>query len=114
MRAFYERLLQDDRMSYLFVKVAGDHLEAHFDILCDFWESVLFFTGQYKRNTMLKHLELHDEHGLAAHHFEIWLEYFNETLEGQFQGEKAELAKQRAKSIAVIMHMKIKEMDQMR
>lgn len=112
VRAFYDRLLNDDRISYLFEGVKGEHLEEHFDILCDFWESVLFFTGQYKRNTMLKHLSLHDKHGLTAEHFQIWLNFFNETVEGLFQGEKSRLAKERAHSIAVIMQMKIKEMDQ--
>ncbi len=112
VRAFYDRLLNDDRISYLFGEVKGEHLEEHFDILCDFWESVLFFTGQYKRNTMLKHLSLHDKHALTSEHFQIWLAYFNETVDGLFQGEKSRLAKERAHSIAVIMQMKIKEMDQ--
>ncbi|MBX2872013.1 MAG: group III truncated hemoglobin [Saprospiraceae bacterium] len=111
VRAFYNRLLHDDRMAYLFENVKGDHLEEHFDILCDFWESVLFLTGQYKRNTMLKHLSLHDQHGLTAKHFNLWLDYFNETVDSLFQGNKSKLAKERAHSIAVIMQMKIKEMD---
>ena len=112
VRAFYNRLLHDDRVSYLFEDVKGEHLEEHFDILCDFWESVLFFIGQYKRNTMLKHLSLHDKHGLTSDHFEIWLGFFNETVDGLFTGEKSNLAKERAHSIAVIMQMKIKEMGQ--
>lgn len=112
VEAFYEKLFNDDRVAYLFSKVAGHHLGEHFEILCDFWESVLFFTGQYKRNTMLKHLELHDEHRLTPEHFQIWLAYFNQTVDDLFAGEKAQLAKQRAYSIAVIMQMKIKEVDQ--
>lgn len=111
VRVFYQRLLDDERISYLFEEVKGDHLEEHFEILCDFWESVLFFTGQYKRNTMLKHLSLHDKYGLTAEHFQTWLGYFNESVDRLFLGEKSKLAKERAHSIAVIMQMKIKEMD---
>lgn len=110
--AFYDRLLNDDRISYLFEGVIGDHLKEHFDILCDFWESVLFFTGQYKRNTMLKHLSLHDKYGLTPEHFQIWLNFFNETVDQLFTGEKSRMAKERAHSIAIIMQMKIKEMEQ--
>lgn len=112
VRAFYDHLLQDDRIAYLFGNVKGEHLEEHFAILCDFWESVLFFTGQYKRNTMLKHLILHDKHGLTGEHFEIWLGFFNETVDHLFVGEKSKLAKDRAHSIAVIMQMKMKEMEE--
>ena len=112
VRAFYDRLLHDDRISYLFEDVKGEHLEEHFVILCDFWDSVLFFTGQYKRNTMLKHLSLHDKHGLTTQHFQIWLGFFNETIDALFTGEKSKLAKERANSIAVIMQMKIKEIEQ--
>lgn len=114
VRAFYQRLLHDNRISYLFENVTGDHLEEHFVILCDFWESVLFFTGQYRRNTMLKHLTLHDKHGLTSEHFQIWLGFFYETVDELFLGEKSKLAKERAHSIAVIMQMKIKEMDQIK
>ncbi len=113
VKAFYRRLLNDDRISYLFKNLTGEHLEEHFAILCDFWESVLFFTGGYKRNTMLKHLSLHDQHGLTTEHFQIWLAFFNETVDSLFDGEKSELAKERAYSIALIMQMKIKEMDQL-
>jgi hemoglobin len=111
VKTFYEKLLHDDDMSPLFVDVTGDHLAAHFDILYDFWESVLFFTGQYKRNAMLKHIELHDKYGLTKAHFTTWLSYFNQTVDDLFEGEKADLAKQRAKSIAVIMEMKINEIE---
>lgn len=111
VKTFYEKLLHDDEMSPLFVDVAGDHLAAHFEILYDFWESVLFFTGQYKRNTMLKHIELHDKYGLTKAHFTTWLSYFNQTVDDLFEGEKAGLAKQRANSIAVIMEMKINEIE---
>jgi len=112
VKAFYEKLLADEEMSPLFVDVAGDHLAAHFEILYDFWESVLFFTGQYKRNAMLKHIELHDKYGLTKAHFTRWLLYFNQSVDDLFEGEKASLAKQRAQSIAVIMEMKINEIEQ--
>lgn len=112
VKAFYEKLLADEEMSPLFKDVAGDHLAAHFKILYDFWESVLFFTGQYKRNTMLKHIELHDKYGLTKAHFTSWLSYFNQSVDDLFAGEKASLAKQRAQAIAVIMEMKINEIEQ--
>lgn len=114
VQLFYERLLNDDRLAYLFAKVSGEHLVEHLDILCDFWESVLFFTGTYQRNAMLKHIELHDDHPLNELHFKLWLGYFNQTVDELFAGEKAELAKQRAHSIAVIMQMKIKDLDQVK
>ncbi|MEZ5044687.1 MAG: group III truncated hemoglobin [Saprospiraceae bacterium] len=110
VKTFYGKLLADEQMAPLFAKVVGEHLADHFHILCDFWESVLFFTGQYKGNTMEKHLALHDEHPLSKMHFDTWLAYFKETVDTLFEGEKATLAKERATSIAFIMQMKINQL----
>jgi len=40
-------------------------------------------------------------------HFERWRELFLETIAEQFEGEKAELARQRAQSISTIIQLKI-------
>jgi len=40
-------------------------------------------------------------------HFQKWLLLFTETVDQLFEGEKAELAKQRATSIATVMQIKM-------
>ena len=47
--AFYEKLLEDRQLKDFFLKIASIELSSHLPIICDFWESVLFQAGKYKR-----------------------------------------------------------------
>ena len=107
---FYNKLLSDESISYLFTDVAKIDLHQHFDILVDFWDSVLFQHDVYRKNAMQPHLILHSKSPLQKHHFETWLRYFNESVDELFEGEKAFLAKERALSIATVMRIKISQM----
>lgn len=108
MRLFYKKLLQDERINYLFTEVAQLDLESHFEILNDFWESILFGTAQYQRNAMLKHIELNQKSPLLDHHFDIWLAYLSQTIADNYQGEKASEMFERANQIAQLMRFKVK------
>jgi hemoglobin len=56
---------------------------------------------------MLVHLQLNEKTQLKPEHFQKWLELFNETIDELFSGEKANLAKFRAISIAKTIQMKV-------
>ena len=73
----------------------------------DFWENALFFTGGYNGNPLKTHQAFHNKSPLTNEHFKHWLTLFLENVDELFEGEKAELAKQRATSIATVMQMKI-------
>jgi hemoglobin len=73
----------------------------------DFWDNVLFFSGTYNRNPMTPHINLHQVAGFTKEHFTRWLQLFTATVDELFEGEKAELAKQRAISIAAVMQLKL-------
>lgn len=111
MRGFYDKLLSDTAMQHIFLEVAQLDLEAHFPRLVDFWDSILFFTATYRDNAMLKHLELHQKVALKPHHFATWLQFFDETVDELFEGEKAKLAKDRAHSIAGLMQIKVGQLN---
>ena len=68
-----------------------------------------FYTGGYQGNAMKKHININRVTPLQKKHFVRWLQLFNETVDEYFEGEKAELAKQRAHSIATVIQVKIKE-----
>jgi len=115
INAFYEKMLADKVLGYIFTDVAKIELSKHLPHLYDFWENALFYTGAYKRNLMEIHLDLHfDQHRLEKVHFDQWLKLFNETLDELYKGEKATIAKERAKSIAIVMHLKIKDLEKKR
>ncbi len=110
IESFYEKLLKDPDMAPIFLEVAKIDVDEHFPILVDFWESVLFHTAIYKGNAMTPHLQLHDKFPLKKIHFKKWLAFFNLSVDELFSGEKAELIKERAKSIALLMEVKVNNM----
>lgn len=111
VRQFYQKLLADKSISYLFTDIAKIDLPHHLDILVNFWDSVLFQHDVYRKNAMQPHLDLHRQSPVQQHHFETWLKYFNETVDELFEGEKAFLAKERALSIATVMRIKFSQMN---
>jgi hemoglobin len=108
---FYEKLLADTSISYLFTAIARIDLPHHLPVLVDFWDSVLFQSDTYHKNAMQPHLLLHQKSPLTDHHFEIWLRYFKATTDELFEGEKAFQIKERATSIATVMRIKIRQLD---
>lgn len=115
INVFYEKMLADKVVGYIFTDVAKIELSKHLPHLYDFWENALFYTGAYKRNLMEIHLNLHfDQHRLEKEHFDRWLLLFNDTTDELFEGKKATIAKERAKSIAIVMHLKIKDLEKKR
>lgn len=106
--AFYQKLLADGEMFPFFEDiVAKDHLEAHLDVITDFWEDLLLQTYKYKNNPMQKHLDFHKKMPFEKQHFEIWLHYLSETIDASFEGTLAHAMKTRASSIAMVMQVKM-------
>jgi hemoglobin len=106
MTIFYEKLLHDDTISYLFTDVAKINLEHHLPVLVDFWDSVLFQSDTYRKNAMQPHIDLHKKSPLQKNHFSTWLNYFKQTVDELFEGENAFIIKERATSIATVMQIK--------
>ena len=86
---FYEKLLADDSINYLFTDIAKIKLDQHLPVLVDFWDSILFQSDTYQKNAMQPHFDLHQKSPLQPKHFETWHRYFNETVDELFEGEKA-------------------------
>ncbi|MDB9883270.1 group III truncated hemoglobin [Bacteroidia bacterium] len=72
MRSFYDKLLSDRSISYLFTDVVKINLEEHFPILVDFWDGILFGTGTYRKNAMQPHIDLAHKSPLTREHFVTW------------------------------------------
>lgn len=108
VNAFYEKIKTDQVIGFLFNDVAHINWENHLPKMYDFWENVLFFTGNFDGNPMQKHKELHNKCPLSHIHFDHWNKVFRKTVDELFEGEKAEEIKIRAKNISdVIMYKTI-------
>jgi hemoglobin len=103
MNRFYARALADETIGYIFTDVAKLDLDHHLPVIGDFWETLLFGTGNYQRhgrNPLQVHCALHRKSQLTAKHCRRWLELFSETVDEAFAGERAEFIKSRAEAIA--------------
>jgi len=107
MDTFYNKVLKDDDIGFLFTEVAKLNLEKHLPIICNFWESALFHKPIYKGNVLAVHENLNELHTLTEKHFNVWLERFNETVDALFEGNNADQIKIRALSIATVMKSKV-------
>ena len=103
MQAFYRRAIADDLIGFIFTDVAKLDLVHHLPIIGDFWETLLFRTGDYSRhgrNPLQVHGELDLKTPLLPEHFARWLEIFTGTVDESFAGETADFLKTRAEAIA--------------
>lgn len=106
MRAFYAKAIPDTLIGHYFSSVIQMDLEQHLPVIVDFWETVLFGVAKYKSNAIAVHQHLHQLSAFEEKHFERWVQLFQSTVDELFTGDKAELAKQRALSIATVMKLK--------
>lgn len=109
---FYEKLLGDQSISFIFTDVAKIDLGHHLPVLVDFWDNVLFQSDTYRKNAMQPHLDLHAKSPLTKEHFITWLRYFKESVDELYEGDKAFQAKERATSIATVIQIKISQLGQ--
>lgn len=104
---FYNTVLESDEIAYFFTDIAKIDFEKHMPKMYKFWETTLFHTADYKGNPMKVHKKLNEKSPLEKQHFDAWISIFKATVDELFEGNTAELAKQRAASIAMVMQMKV-------
>jgi hemoglobin len=104
---FYHTATQDDLIGFFFTDVAAINLEEHLPIMYNFWENILFQTGNYHGGMMYKHIMLNQKEPLRRQHFERWFALFEQTVDGNFVGPNAEEAKRRAKMVIQTMPLKL-------
>jgi len=106
LEKFYAKAMTDDVIGFYFTEIVPLNLTTHIPVLTDFWEAILFDANTYHNNAMNAHKHIHHLHAFTAAHFDRWVVLFHETVNEYFAGNKAELAKQRATSIATVMKIK--------
>lgn len=107
VNSFYEKVKVDPVIGYFFKDVVKVDWDKHLPRMYDFWENVIFNTGNYEGNPMAQHQNLHQKSAMSKAHFDHWLALFTGTVDQLFEGEKAQQIKQRATSIATVMQLKI-------
>ncbi|MFW0716778.1 group III truncated hemoglobin [Pedobacter sp. N23S346] len=104
---FYTKVQENQTIGPIFTQVANVDWSHHLPKMYDFWESILFGKAIYKGNPMLTHFSLNEKAPLKTEEFNAWKTIFFEVVDELFAGENAEIIKQKAQSIADLMHYKI-------
>ncbi len=109
VKTFYKDLLLHQELAPFFKDFKDPHkLKAHLEILVDFWDNTLFYSGAYTKNAIRPHIEIHENNRISAIHFETWLDLFSKAVDEHFEGLQASTIKNRALSIATVMRIKLK------
>ncbi len=105
---FYKKVRANIEIGPFFNETIEDW-PAHIEKLTDFWETNLFFVNKFQGNPMKTHQEVDEQfnHSLEQKHFGEWLNLWFETVDELFVGDKANIAKNRARNIASHLFMHI-------
>lgn len=105
--AFYKKAFADELIGKFFTEVVPLDLDTHIPVIANFWESVAFNKPSYRKNVMEVHQHIHQLSKIKKEHLDRWVKIFTETLDEKFEGSRTELMKQRARSIATLMDIKL-------
>lgn len=105
--SFYERIKQDPLLSPIFQDIMQVNWEMHLPKMYDFWDNILFQTGNYKGRPFPPHLHVNEKEKLTEVHFERWITLFNETVDDLFTGIKAKEIKFKAANIKDVWKFKM-------
>ena len=99
--SFYTKVRSNEKIGHFFNEMIGDW-PAHLEKLTDFWETNLFMVSKFRGNPMKAHKEVDSyfDHSVEQAHFGEWLNIWFETIDELFEGERANIAKNRARNMA--------------
>ncbi len=105
---FYSKVRKDELLGPVFNGIITDW-NTHLELLTDFWETNLFFERKYFGNPMHTHIEVDKKmnHSINELHFGTWINLWHETINELFEGETAEIAKNRARNMGTFLHLNI-------
>ncbi|RYY40204.1 MAG: group III truncated hemoglobin [Chitinophagaceae bacterium] len=103
---FYRQAFADGLIGRFFTEVVPLNLDTHLPIIADFWESIVFATP-YAKNVMAVHHDIHQRSPIQKDHLDRWAALFTATVAAHFDGPRATLMQQRARSVATLMDIKL-------
>jgi len=105
--SFYDKVRKDEVLGPFFEMI--EDWDEHLEKLTDFWQSNLFLKTRYYGNPLEAHIKADNANAnsISELHFGLWLNLWFETIDGLFEGDIAQNAKQRARKMATFMNMSI-------
>lgn len=106
VQRFYDRATKDELIGHFFADL---DLPAHLPKITSFWCMVLLGDPTYQGSPIAAHMMLDRRMRMEPQHFDRWLTIWESTCDELFSGDKAEEAKQRARTIASVMLHKVEQ-----
>lgn len=108
--AFYGKVRKNQEIGAFFNETIEDW-PGHIEKLTDFWETNLFFVSKFRGNPMRAHNQVDEnfDNSIEQKHFGVWLNLWFQTIDEMFEGDRALIAKNRARNIASNLFMAIYE-----
>ena len=100
VNTFYTKVLANEKLAPFFKHLDFDK---HLPKMIHFWSFILIDEPGYTTNITEKHANMK----LTPELFDTWIALFSETVDSLFEGEKAEMAKQRASLLSWTMKSKL-------
>lgn len=99
--AFYTKVRDNKEIGHFFNETI-DNWPEHLEKLTDFWETNLFMVYKFRGNPMKAHKEVDHKfgHSIEQKHFGEWLNMWFTTVDELFEGDRANIAKNRARNMA--------------
>jgi hemoglobin len=107
VKSFYKKLCIDDLLFPYFLKMDTEQKERFMFGMTKFWENLILFSGDYDGNPMEVHKNIHQQNPLEIKQFLRWNHIVHELVDEMFEGENAELLKQKAYSISTLIQLKL-------
>ena len=105
--SFYEKVRNDNTLKPFFSTI--EDWNKHLDTLTTFWESSLFLKTKYYGNPLQAHIKVDQIHDnkISQEHFGLWMNLWFETIDELFEGEYANMAKNRARKMSTFLYLKL-------
>lgn len=102
VQRFYSDVAQDKLLGHIFNDVAHVDWSAHIPRIAEFWSKMLLGIDGYEGNPMEMHAKIHAIEPFTHQHFRRWLELFQETVDGGWEGPYAQEIKRKALKVALV------------
>lgn len=108
VHTFYGQIRQHEILGPIFNGIIDDWDE-HLDKMVDFWESNLLYARKYFGNPMIAHISVDQKinYEVSSKHFGFWLNLWYKTLDDYFEGDIAQLARDRARMMSTNLFLAI-------
>lgn len=105
---FYTQVRENEMLGPIFNPII-QNWDEHLEHIGDFWEGMIFQKPLFKGNPVKAHVlaDAFHNHAITQLHFHEWLTLWHSTVNSLFQGDHAELVKNKARNIASHLNIRI-------